>query len=294
MTIQALPYIVLLGFFFGSTLVVSRFSVGQFEPSTYIGLRLLLAGLSHTAVYTFSRRLHWPTDRRLWKHAIVLGVLGTAVPMTFIVTSLTYQSSGMTSLFITTNPAITVVMAHFFLSDEKLNRQKIIGVLLALGGAAMLALMGESGLPDVKQASPIGYALVLTAMVFGSGAAIYSRKYMSDLNAFDVGAVRMVAAATAVLPLSILWVGFDLTAVTQQGYFALGYAALVGTFAGLLLAFYNIKHFGATAAAMTAYIIPIFAGIGGALLLNEQITSMMLVGMAFIMIGIAIINRKHQ
>jgi drug/metabolite transporter (DMT)-like permease len=62
----------------------------------------------------------------------------------------------------------------------------------------------------------------------------------------------------------------------------------------MLLAFYNIKHFGATAAAMTAYIIPIFAGIGGALLLDEQITSMMLVGMALIMTGIAIINRKHQ
>lgn len=95
----------------------------------------------------------------------MLGVLGTAVPMTFIVSSLQYQSSGITSLLITTNPAITVVMAHFFLSDEKLDRQKIIGVLLALGGAVMLAALGESGLPDVTQANPIGYALVLTAML---------------------------------------------------------------------------------------------------------------------------------
>jgi drug/metabolite transporter (DMT)-like permease len=293
MTLAALPYITLLGFFFGSTLVVSRFSVGQFEPTTYIGLRLVLAGLSHTAVYAISRRLHWPTDRRLWKHAIVLGVIGTAVPMTCIVTSLQYQSSGITSLLITTSPAITVVMAHFYLSDEKLDRQKILGVLLALGGAVMLAALGESGLPDVTQASPIGYVLVLTAMLFGSSATIYTSKYVSAMNAFDVASVRMVSAAKAVLPLSVIFVGFDLTAVTQQGYMALGYASLVGTFAGMLLAFYNIKHFGATASAMTAYIIPVFAGIGGALLLDEQITSFMLVGMALIMTGIAIINQKQ-
>ncbi len=293
MTIQALPYITLLSFFFGSTLVASRFSVGQFEPTTYIGLRLAMAGLGHAAIYSFSRRRQWPTDRRLWKHGIVLGVLGTAVPMTGIVSSLQYQSSGITSLLVTTSPAITVLMAHFFLADERLDTRKIIGVILALGGAALLALRGESGLPDVSQTSPIGYTLVLGAMIFASASTIYARKYMSDMDSFDVSSVRMLAAALAVLPLSIVFVGFDLTAVTQQGYLALGYAALIGTFAGMLLAFYNIKKFGATAAAMTAYIIPIFAGLGGALLLNEQITSFMLVGMVLIMAGIALINQKQ-
>ncbi|MBE2223089.1 MAG: EamA family transporter, partial [Anaerolineae bacterium] len=61
MSLQAIPYIVLLGFFFGSTLVVSRFSVGQFEPTTYIGLRLLIAGVAHLLVYLFlSRRFPLP------------------------------------------------------------------------------------------------------------------------------------------------------------------------------------------------------------------------------------------
>jgi hypothetical protein len=45
LTIQAIPYILLLGFLFGSTLIASRFSVGQYQPSTYIGLRMVLAGM---------------------------------------------------------------------------------------------------------------------------------------------------------------------------------------------------------------------------------------------------------
>jgi drug/metabolite transporter (DMT)-like permease len=73
---------------------------------------------------------------------------------------------------------------------------------------------------------------------------------------------------------------------------ALIYASLVGTFAGLMLAFNNIQRFGATASAMSAYIIPIVATIGGVLLLNETITVGMLAGMALILGGVALVNRS--
>ena len=56
MTTQALPFIVLLGFFYGSTLVASRFSVGQFEPLTYIGLRVTMASIAHVAIYLAVRK----------------------------------------------------------------------------------------------------------------------------------------------------------------------------------------------------------------------------------------------
>jgi len=293
MTAQALPYISFLGFLFGSTLVASRFSVGQFQPTTYIGLRLTMAGIGHVAFYTLvGRRYKFPTDRRLWLHASILGVLGTAVPMTAIVTALQYLSSGLAAIFITTSPAITVLLAHFFLPDEALNRRKAFGVALALSGTIVLASSGESGLSEVGKANPLGYILMLVAMTMGGAASVYIRKYLSDYNAFDVASIRMFVAAIVVMPLSALIIGFDLQSVTTGGYVALLYAALVGTFAGLLLAVYNVKRFGATAAAMTSYIVPIFAGLGGVLLLDEQITAVMLLGVVFIVSGIMVINRS--
>lgn len=289
---QALPYISFLGFLFGSTLIASRFSVGQFHPTAYIGLRLTMAGLGHVAFYAFvSRRYRWPTERRLWLHASILGVLGTAVPMTSIVTSLLFLSSGLVAIFITASPVITVLVAHFLLPDETLTRPKAAGVIIALSGTLLLALSGETGLADVKQANPIGYLLMLVAITFGGISAVYIRKYLSSYNAFDVASIRMFTAALVVMPLSALVIGFDLQAVTPSGYGALLYAALIGTFSGLLLAVYNVKRFGATAAAMTGYIVPIFAGLGGVLLLDEQITTVMIVGMALIIGGVMIINR---
>jgi drug/metabolite transporter (DMT)-like permease len=211
--------------------------------------------------------------------------------MSALVTSLEYQSSGITAVLITLSPAITVLMAHFLLPDEPLNRRKSIGVVVALSGGVLLAVLGESGLPDVSSASPIGYILVVGAMFFGSAATIYTRRYMGSYDPVKVNSVRMLAATSVVLPLSLILVGFDLSLVDGQGVAALLYASVVGTFFGMLLAFYNIQRFGATASVMTAYIIPVIAAAGGALLLGEEISLGMLMGMALILSGVIIINR---
>ena len=294
MSAQALPYVILLGFLFGSTLIASRFSVGQFNPLTYIGLRLVIASLCHLTVYALSSGRRVSRDRLLWKRSAVLGVFGTAIPMTFIVSSLQFQSAGITAVLLTTGPALTVLMAHFFLPDEKMTPRKVLGVILALSGALLLTLLGETGLPDVDQANPLGYVLVFVAMISASSATIYARKYLRQFDAFDVASARMVIAALVVMPISLVLVGFDLSAVTVQGYLALGYAALIGTFSGMMLAFYIIQRFGATSSAMTAFVIPVVATFGGVLILGEQITVGMLAGMLLIIAGITIINQRAR
>ncbi len=295
MTIQAIPYVSLLGLMFGSTLIASRFGIGQFHPLVFVGLRMLVASLCYLAIYTlYHRRQKWPADLRLWYHAGLLGVLGTAVPMTAIMISLQYQSSGMTAVLLTAGPAITVLMAHFFLADETLTLRKGIGVVLALGGALFLAVRGESGLHDVRQSNPLGYALVFLAMIAGGAMTVYVRRYMREFASFEVSSIRVFVSTLVLLPASMLLVGIDLQAVNGQGYLILVYAAMVTNVFGFLLSFYNIKRFGATAAAMALYVVPLVASVGGVLLLDEKITVGMLVGIGFIVLGIGLINRQQH
>ncbi len=290
MNIQALPYIIVLGFFYGSTLVVSRFSVGQYDPTTYIGLRMVIASFAHLFVYWLISGRRFPRDIELWKRASLMGVFGTAIPMTSVVASLQFQSSGVTSLLLTTVPALTVILAHFALPDESLSIRKSIGVTLALGGAIMLTVNGEDGLPDMVQTVPTGYILVGVAIIFSSVMTIYARKYLKGYDSFDVASIRIFTAGLVIMPFSLITVGFDMSAVTGQGYLALFYAAIIGTFMGLMLSFYTIKRFGATPATMTSYIIPIVAGIGGVIVLGEEFTTTMLIGMVVIISGIALLQ----
>lgn len=294
MSIQALPFVILLGFLYGSTLIASRFSVGQYDPTTYIGLRMVIASIAHLLVYWFMSGKKIPRNIELWKRASLLGILGTAIPMTCVVGSLQYQSTGVSSLLLTTVPAITVVLAHFWLPDESLNPRKIFGVSLALGGAIMLALNGENGLPNMTDAPPTGYILISVSIICSSIMTIYARKYLKGYDSFDVASIRIFTASMTIMPFSLAFAGFNMTEVTGQGYVALLYAAIIGTFFGLLLAFYNIKRFGATPAAMTSYIIPIIAGFGGVLILGEEFTSTMVFGMVVIIAGVALLQEFEK
>lgn len=291
---KSLPYVSLLALIFGSTLIVSRYSVDQFSSLTYVALRLLLASLCHVAIYAASKKRAWPRDRQIWRHAPVVGIVGTAIPMSFIVTSLQYQSSGITSLLLTTAPAFTVVLAHFFLPDERLNGRKAFGVLLAIAGAAGIVLMGENGLPDVQEANPLGYALVIMGIFLFSVTTIYARRYLREADTFDVASVRVWTAAAVALPAAYLLTGLDLSQATTSGYAALLYAGLIGSFGGLLLEINILQRFGATATAITANIIPIVALIGGWLFLDEQITPGMIAAMALIIGGVTIITRSES
>ena len=178
--------------------------------------------------------------------------------------------------------------------DELLTRRKTLGAGLALGGALLLALSGEDGLPDVQQAQPIGYLLVGTGMIFTSVMVIYARKYLRGYDAYDVGSIRMFTTAVVALPLSLLMADFDVSGADAVGVAALGYTALVGTFLAFMLSFYNIKRFGATAAVIATYIIPVVAGIGGVVALGEEFTEAMLVGMAIIVSGIALLQEVKK
>lgn len=153
---KALPYVGLLGLMWGTNLVVMRVGVGQFDPLVFVGIRLLLSSLAFVVVYTVSGRRLVPTDRKLWLYATFLGIVSTAIPMTAIVSSLTFQSSGVTALLITTAPAYITIAAHLFLPDERMNSRKLLGVLLALGGAALIVLRGKVGCPMWHRAARLG------------------------------------------------------------------------------------------------------------------------------------------
>jgi drug/metabolite transporter (DMT)-like permease len=267
--------------------------VGQYHPLTYVTLRLILSSGLHLSVYLFGRRA-WPRPIQLWRQATVLGILGTAIPLVGIVSALEYQSSGVTSMLLTVSPALTVVLAHFALPDETLDRRKVLGVALAFSGALLLALRGESGLPQVQQANPLGYLLVILAMLSASSATVFARRSMQALDPFDVSSVRMISASVAVAPISLLIGGLDFSRVDGWGVYALGHATLFGTFLGMMLSFTVIKRFGATAGALASYIIPVVAGLGGVVLLDERISLTMLLGLVLIVAGLTRLNQGPQ
>jgi drug/metabolite transporter (DMT)-like permease len=214
--------------------------------------------------------------------------------MTLFILSLQYQSAGMTSIFVTTAPAVMAVAAHLFLPDEKLTGTKAAGVLLALAGSLFLVLRGETGLAGVGQASVLGFLLIMIGLCSDVGNAIFVRRRMRSMDPTAVTGIRLLTGTLVTLVVALFVGDFNLAAVTPAGYFSLLYAALIGALGGQFMAFYITRRFGATAFSLTAYLIPVVATTFGVLLLNEIVTWGMAVGVICIGGGIYLINRPTR
>ena len=287
---RSLPFILLHGTILGSNLVVSRFSLGQFDPLTFKTLQLAVGALGMACLVIFNRKRQWSNDPGMWLRAGFWGIIGAAVPMSAIMFSLKYQSSGVTSLIISLSPVLIMVMAHLFLSDEHLTPRKMVGVIIALGGAALILVRGETGLVELTRSDWRGYFWAGLATFSASAGVVYARRFLNGYDTFDVASARMVVGAGALLPLALGIEHFDISRVTSEGWIVMAYAGLSGVFFAFMLDFYIIKRFGASFTAQTGYVITVAATVFGMLFLGEVVTPVILLGMAAIFTGIAIIN----
>ncbi len=287
----ALFYVTILSLFWGTNLVASRFGIGEFDPLFFITLRLVIAISCFVPVLLINQgRL--PTGRALWQKASISGLFGVAVPIPMFILSLQYHSSGVASLYVTTLPVMIVIAAHFFLPDEKMTRNKVIGVTLAMSGALFLALRGESGLAGIGRASPLGFILIMIGLSSEVFNTMFVRSRMQGFNPMQVTLIRFLVAGIVLFIITLFLGDFSLEQVTFTGYFSLAYAALIGGLGGQFLAFYIQQRFGATTFSLNAFLVPIFAILTGAFFLGEIITWGIIAGMLLIGAGLYLINRR--
>ncbi|MCJ7626479.1 MAG: DMT family transporter [Anaerolineaceae bacterium] len=292
MGLQPLIYVLILGFLYGSVTVATRFCLGQFDPITYSGLRLALGALVYVSLYIFRvRGRKWPKDRVFWKRAFIYGIIGDAVPILLFISAMQYLSSGVGGILVTFYPVVTVIMGHFYLDDERINKLKFIGILLSTSGALLMAVFGETGLADPDGTAIYGYLMILGSAIVGSASSIYARKLLVGYDTIDTVSIRMISSALVTIPLAIIFEGLDISQVTLSGFIVFLYSTFVIA-ASFFLGFYVLKKYGVTVSAMSGYLPPIITTVGGMLLLNEQITLVMVFGMILILAGVTVINQN--
>jgi drug/metabolite transporter (DMT)-like permease len=283
--------ILLPGLLLGSSLVSTRFSLGQFAPLTHVALRLSIAALVFVVAILVFRARPFPTGRQIWICSMIYGLIGTAITMSTFTLSLRYQSTGVTSLLASLSPVVTALLAHWLLHDEPLNRYRVLGALVAFSGAGLLLIRGESGLHELSRADWRGYAWALVGMLSNSAGLVYARRYLKSADPMTVTAIRILTGAVVIAGLNGLLFGYDFSKVQVSGVLTLLYAAIAGTVFAFLLYLTSVQRNGATVASQTEYIVPLVATGLGVLLLHEHVTPAMLVGMGLIFVGLAVFDR---
>jgi drug/metabolite transporter (DMT)-like permease len=217
-----------------------------------------------------------------------MGFFATALPFALFSWGEQYIDSALAAILNGTTPIFTIVLAHFFIKDDRLTLSKSLGVLLGFGGLTLL--IGPSLLGGVQATTWGLMAIAIAAASYGVGI-VYSRKNLRGLPPLVGPAAQLMMAAFYLLPLSLLIEQpFTLALPSWQALGSLVVLATIGTALAFVIYYRIMEQTSATYLSMVTYMVPVFGVILGVWVLNEQLYWNAYAGCALILLGVMIVN----
>ena len=269
----------------GTSFLGIKVSLQTFSPDQVVVLRLFIAAVVLIG-FMLAQGKRLPSKPISWVHFMVLGLIGNVLPFWFIAKGQVYVTSGMAGLLMAIMPLMTLILAHFFIPNENLNRNKLLGFVFGISG--IILILGPSILGS--QNSLIGCLLVLSAAILYATNTIIARRLPTYSSAVVSTGVTICAAAISLMiwP-SVLDIDWDLVptlalvTIIWLGVFPTGVAAIIF--------FVLIRRAGPTFLSNINYLIPLVAYFTGALVLGELVVWHDMLALVAILFGIAVSRR---
>ncbi len=284
----------LLAAIWGSAFMFIKIAVATVPPATITLGRMVIATAMLVPIAVAAGRA-LPRDPRIYGFIALAGLFGNALPFTLIAWGQQEIDSGLAAILMGAMPLFTLLLAHMFTADEKLNVLKVIAV--GFGFAGMIMLIGPAKLAGLG-------AQVIAQLAVACGAVCYAvnaiiTRHLSGLPRRAVAASVMASSAVMMLPVAFI---SDLSAgvgpvLAQASWGSLGAVVLLGvlhTGLATLIMFRIVAGAGATFFSQINFLVPLFGVAWGALLLGERPQVNAYIALALILIGIAIAQRAQQ
>jgi drug/metabolite transporter (DMT)-like permease len=222
--------------------------------------------------------------RPYWRWLAVFATAEIIAPWFFLSDAERHLSSSLSGLLIASVPIIGAAAARLTGGTERLTPVRWAGLLLGLGGVALLVGPKASG-GDWWSVTEV----LLTALGYAVGPLVQNRK-LSDAPDLAVLAVCLTAAAVVYAPAAALT--WPAAMPSARVLAALAGLAVVCTAAGFLLFFRLITEVGPARATVITYVNPAVAVTLGVLVLGEPLTPEIVAAFVLILAGSVLATRS--
>jgi len=276
-----------LSLLWGGSFLFNELALAGLPPVSIVWGRVAVAALLLALAVRASGQGMAP--RRLWPALAVMGVLNNLVPFTLFVVAQGQITGGLASVLNATTPFFTVLVAHLATTDERLSLPKAAGVALGFGGVVAMMAGEDLGGEGLAMLACLGAALS-----YGL-AGVWGRRFRtSGVTPLQTAAGVVTASSVLLTPVWLLtdhpwalaWPG----AVPLAAVLAL---ASLSTALAYLIFFRILARAGATAISLVTFLIPFSAAGLGWLVLGERLELRHFAGLALILGGLALIERRR-
>src|SRR5215204_297024 len=278
------PMLLLLAAVWGASYLFIKVAVDEIEPAPMMAFRTLVAAavLLSYVVWRFGRERAGRELRDAWRHCLVLGVFNAALPFWLIAWGEQHIDSGLAAVVQASVPIFNALLILRFLPHERLTRVQALGLAIGLAGVAIVTGIH----PDGGSLAIVGaLAVVLSSLSYAAGG-VYGQRAVSGTAGPVLAAGSMFVAAVVLTPVAL----FQLpdAAPSLEATASVLALSLLGTALAQLILFRMLALHGSARLSLVTYLMPGFALVYGALILDEAITAATLAGLALILGGVAL------
>jgi len=265
----------------GTSFLFTAISVRTVDPVTVVFYRLVLGALVLSLV-VYARGQSFPRSARIWFGFLLMAIAGNALPFFLIAWGQQTIDSGVAGMIMAIMPLMTMLLAHYLVEGETLNRFKIIGFTLGITGIViLLGPVFEGG----GRALLSGLAIFTAATCYAVNTILIKRlpRFSPMVGACGV----LIMASILMLPIWLM-LAPENNNISQGSMLSVIWLGIGPTGIATIILFVVIDRAGPTFLATINYLIPVVAFFSGAWLLSEPASWQHFVALTAILGGIAI------
>lgn len=258
----------------GSTFLAIRFAIETVPPLFMMGTRALLAG-SVLFAYARWRGFERPTLAH-WRSAAVAGSLLFLVGHGGLAWAEQRVTSGAAALISSTTPLWMILLIALQERRRALSARLILGLLLGLGGVALLAK--PSALLGGAPVDSLGMGVLLLADVSWAAGSIYSRNAGFPRSPALTAGMNLLAGGTLLLVVSVLSGDAGrLGSVSARSLASLFYLVMFGSIVAYAAYTWLLRASSPTRVSSHSFVNPAVAVLAGWALAGEGLSARTLV-----------------
>jgi len=271
----------------GSTWLVIKVGLETMTPLLSAGLRFAVAGVVLFGIIRV-RNIVIPWNKKTASFFFTVSLTSFSIPFALVYWGEQHVSSGLTSILFAVFPFCVAIMSFLMLPNEKLTFAKIAGIILGFTGVVVIFSNDVRFRTGTEQV--FGMAAIVLSALIQAFSAVLIKKHAHDLSPFVVSFIPMSFAGIFLTLGGLLFENLSVVQFTSTAIFSILFLAVFGSVTTFVSYFWLLKRVEVVLLSLTSFITPIIAVFLGVIILDETVSSHLLLGSSLVLSGILAAN----
>jgi drug/metabolite transporter (DMT)-like permease len=275
----------------GTSFIATKIAVSEISPTAVVWLRFAMGLPILLFAVVLRKQFVFPKGNE-WLYFALLGFLGITFHQWLQSNGLKTAQASTTAWIVATSPVFIAVLGWLVLK-EKLNLLQSSGIALAMIGVLAVVSKGDFSTITIGKFGSYGDFLILISAVNWAVFSILSRrglkKHPSTMMTLWVMTIGWLLTSVAFFANKNY---MDIPLLDFRGWMAIIFLGIFTTGLAYITWFDALAQLPAAQTGAFLFVEPLTSMVVAAIVLNEKITLVSVLGGAVILVGIWLVNRK--